>query len=155
VELCEPPAIATTRQSEITPHIDPVKLHAFHVEHSIDVADLLIPSQLHLLWGWFAEQAQAYKASTHIQNKTAYLGAVTLLAAVALLRRQGGFWLASALVFIVLALGPQVRFFGTIHRSAPAHSAAFPWLTAPVQPGARQYQGKCRICSGYRMCCGK
>ena len=115
VALVSPLAVATARQSEVTPRIDPVELHAFRVEHSIDVADLLIPSQLHSLWGAFAEQAQAYKQATHIQNKTAYLGAVTLLlAAVALLRRQGGFWLASALLFIVLALGPQLRFFGAI-----------------------------------------
>jgi hypothetical protein len=113
--LIAPLAIATARQAAITPRIAPAELQAFRVEHSIDVADLLIPSQLHPLWGRIAEQAQAYKQTTHIQNKTAYLGLVTLLlAGIALSCRQGGFWLASALLFIILALGPQLRFFGTI-----------------------------------------
>jgi hypothetical protein len=113
--LVSPLAIATARQSAITPRIDPAELQAFRVEHSIDVADLLIPSQLHPLWGTLAEQAQTYKETTHIQNKTAYLGVITLLlGGIALVRRQGGFWLASAIVFIMLSLGPQLRFFGTI-----------------------------------------
>ncbi len=85
----------------------------FRREQSVDLADLLIPSQLHPLWGGLAEQLQAYKAETHIQNKTAYLGLVTLLlAALGAGQRAGRFWLLSALIFVILAMGPVLQIAG-------------------------------------------
>jgi hypothetical protein len=85
----------------------------FRQEQSVDLADLLIPSQLHPLWGRLAEQLQSYKAETHIQNKTAYLGLVTLLlAGIGAGQRAGRFWLLSALLFGLLAMGPVLQIAG-------------------------------------------
>lgn len=86
----------------------------FRQENSVDLADLLIPSQLHPLWGPLAEAAQSYKANIHIQSKTVYLSVVALaLAALGLhAGRESGFWTASVGVFILLAMGPELQIAG-------------------------------------------
>jgi hypothetical protein len=109
--LVLPLLIPTAALAMNTPHADTGDEH--RLGNSADVADFIIPLQLHPLWGDLAQQAQAYKAETHIQNKTAYLGTVTLLLALAgIRRREGQFWLLSALLFGVLALGPQLHIAG-------------------------------------------
>nr|WP_255603199.1 hypothetical protein [Oscillochloris sp. ZM17-4] len=111
--LISPLIIATARASAGVPTAASEGGPDFRREQSVDVADLAIPSQLHPLWGLAAERLQSYKATTHIQNKTAYLGLVTvLLAALALRRRKGRFWLISAIVFIILAMGPTLQVAG-------------------------------------------
>jgi hypothetical protein len=86
----------------------------FRLNHSVDLADLIIPSQLHPLWGTFAEQAQSYKVELHIQSKTAYLGVIALALAVLGLRagRERAFWAASVVMFILLAMGPRLQIAG-------------------------------------------
>jgi hypothetical protein len=60
-----------------------------------------IPSQLHPIWGTFAEQAQSYKVESYIQNKTAYLGVIALMLAGLGIRagRERAFWAASVVMF--------------------------------------------------------
>ncbi len=111
--LIAPLTIATARASANVPTAATEGGPTFRLEQSVDLADLIIPSQLHPLWGLAAEQMQSYKAKTHIQNKTAYLGLVTvILAALGVRRREGSFWLLSALVFIILAMGPMLQVAG-------------------------------------------
>ncbi len=113
--LALPLAIPTARLADETPTATTEGGDAFRLEHSLDLADFFIPSQLHPLWGHLAERWQAYKSDTHIQNKTAYLGLVTLvLAGWGLRQREGRFWLLSALVFALLAMGPRLQMFGTM-----------------------------------------
>lgn len=113
--LALPLAIPTARLANATPTATTEGGDAFRLEHSLDLADFFIPSQLHPLWGRLAERWQAYKSDTHIQNKTAYLGLITLvLAGWGLRQREGRFWLLSALIFGLLALGPRLQLFGTI-----------------------------------------
>ena len=113
--LALPLAIPTARLADETPTATTEGGDAFRLEHSLDLADFFIPSQLHPLWGHLAERWQASKSDTHIQNKTAYLGLVTLvLAGWGLRQREGRFWLLSALVFALLAMGPRLQMFGTI-----------------------------------------
>ncbi len=113
--LALPLAIPTARLADETPTATTEGGDAFRLEHSLDLADFFIPSQLHPLWGRVAEHWQAYKPDTHIQNKTAYLGLVTLvLAGLGIRQREGRFWLLSALVFALLAMGPRLQMFGTI-----------------------------------------
>ncbi|MCU0494332.1 MAG: hypothetical protein MUD01_22315 [Chloroflexaceae bacterium] len=113
--LTLPLAIPTALLVEQTPTLVGQGGPNFRVEQSVDVADYFIPSQLHPLLGGLAAQAQAYKAETDIQSKTVYLGLVALLLALAGLRQRGAsLWLGGAIIFGVLALGPQLRFFGAI-----------------------------------------
>ncbi|MDW8144736.1 MAG: hypothetical protein RMJ48_00305 [Roseiflexaceae bacterium] len=112
--LAAPWIIATARAALDVPTAATEGGPMFRREHSVDLADLLIPSQLHPLWGTVAERAQSYKAGTHIQTKTAYLGIVTLALATLGLRagRERGFWAASVGVFILLAMGPELQLAG-------------------------------------------
>ncbi|RRR75773.1 MAG: hypothetical protein EI684_03995 [Candidatus Viridilinea halotolerans] len=113
--LIAPLASATARFSAQVPTAETEGGANFRLEHSFDLADFFIPSQIHPLWGHVAENLQSYKASTHIQNKTAYLGQVTLLLALVGLRsRLGRFWLLSAFVFALLAMGPQLQALGNL-----------------------------------------
>jgi hypothetical protein len=115
IVLVLPLLLPTARLAARTPTAATEGGPGFRLEHSADLADFLIPSHLHPVWGEAAAQAQQYKARTHIQNKTAYLGVVTLsLAVLGVRRRTGGFWLASAVVFGVIAMGPRLQVFGTI-----------------------------------------
>lgn len=111
--LTAPLTIATARASATVPTAATEGGPTFRLETSVDLADLVIPSQLHPFWGRAAEQLQSYKFETHIQSKTAYLGLVTvLLAALGVRRREGRFWLLSAIVFILLAMGPMLQVAG-------------------------------------------
>ncbi|WP_174714055.1 hypothetical protein [Candidatus Viridilinea mediisalina] len=113
--LIAPLAIATARFSAQVPSAETEGGEYFRLEHSFDLADFFIPSQIHPFWGRVAEQLQSYKERTHIQNKTAYLGLVTLLLVLVGLRsRTGRFWLASALLFALLAMGPQLQVLGNL-----------------------------------------
>lgn len=115
VVLVSPLVIGTARLAAATPTASTEGGENFRREQSADVADFFIPSQLHPLWGLLAEEAQSYKPKTHIQNKTAYLGLVTVvLAALGLRRRESGFWLLTAVIFAVLAMGPTLQTFGTV-----------------------------------------
>lgn len=93
------------------------------LNHSADLVDLFIPSQLHAWWGDAAARAQSYKDDILIQNKTAYLGTVALaLALIGARQREGRFWAASALLFVVLALGPRL-FVGGVQTPIPLPAA--------------------------------
>ncbi|MCX7790868.1 MAG: hypothetical protein N2378_09540, partial [Chloroflexaceae bacterium] len=124
--LVLPLAIPTARFASQVPGAETEGGPTFRLEHSADLADFFIPSQLHPLLGPLAERLQAYKAETHIQNKTVYLGFVALaLAALGLRGRTGRFWLLSGLLFALLALGPQLQILG--------------WRTGLPLPGALIY----------------
>jgi hypothetical protein len=112
--LAAPWIVATARAALDVPTAATEGGPNFRQEQSVDLADLLIPSQLHPLWGTWAEQAQSYKASTHIQTKTAYPGVIALALAALGLRagRERGFWAASVGVFILLAMGPELQIAG-------------------------------------------
>ncbi len=113
VLLTLPLMIATARLSAQTPAVTIQGGTQFRLDHALDLADLLIPNQLHPLWGEMAARLQDYKTDIHIQSKTAYLGVVTLLLAGWGLRQPGtGFWRFSALIFLVLAMGSQVQVAG-------------------------------------------
>jgi hypothetical protein len=124
--LVLPLAVPTTRFAASVPTAATEGGPTFRLEHSADLADFFIPSQLHPLLGPLAERLQAYKAETHIQNKTVYLGFVALaLAAPGLRGRAGRFWLLGGLLFALLALGPQLQILG--------------WRTGMPLPGALLY----------------
>ncbi len=124
--LVLPLAIPTARFAARVPTAETEGGPDFRLEHSADLADFFIPSQIHPLFGQLAERLQAYKAETHIQNKTVYLGLVALaLAAFGARGREGRFWLLSALLFALLALGPQLQILG--------------WRTGLPLPGALLY----------------
>ncbi|MFQ3664212.1 MAG: hypothetical protein SNJ69_17690, partial [Chloroflexaceae bacterium] len=124
--LVLPLAIPTARFAARVPTAETEGGPGFRLEHSADLADFFIPSQIHPLFGQLAERLQAYKAETHIQNKTVYLGLVALaLAAFGTRGREGRFWLLSALLFALLALGPQLQILG--------------WRTGLPLPGALLY----------------
>ncbi|EFO80014.1 hypothetical protein OSCT_2099 [Oscillochloris trichoides DG-6] len=111
--LASPLIIATAQVAAATPNVETQGGQDFRREQSVDLADLLIPSQLHPLWGGMAEQFQAYKAETHIQNKTAYLGLVAcLLALIGLRGRESRFWWLTGALFTLLALGPVLQVAG-------------------------------------------
>lgn len=113
--LVMPLAIPTARFAQQIPTAATEGGPAFRLEHSADLADFFIPSQLHPLWGRLAEYLQAYKAETHIQNKTVYLGIVTLILAALGRRTRGwGFWMLSAALFALLAMGPQLQVMGRL-----------------------------------------
>lgn len=112
---------------------------SYRLGSSADLSDFLLPSQLHPLWGAAAAQAQAYKATTIIHNKTAYLGTATLALAVLALwhawqRRaqpkarpwvdRPSFWLASTLLFLLLAMGPRLQVAGHL-TDVPLPAALF------------------------------
>jgi hypothetical protein len=121
--LASPLIVATARASAEVPTAATEGGPTFRLETSVDLADLAIPSQLHPLWGLVAEGLQSYKVETHIQSKTAYLGLVAvLLAAFGVRAREGRFWLLSAIVFVVLAMGPMLQVGG--------------WRTGLPLPGA-------------------
>lgn len=125
--LVLPLAVPTARFSAQVPTAETEGGANFRLEHSADLADFFIPSQIHPLLGRLAEQLQAYKSQTHIQNKTVYLGVVSLvLAGFGLRGRRGRFWLLSALLFAILAMGPQLQVFG--------------WFTGIPLPGALLYE---------------
>lgn len=125
--LVLPLAVPTARFSARVPTAETEGGVNFRLEHSADLADFFIPSQIHPFLGRLAEQLQAYKAETHIQNKTVYLGVVSLvLAGFGLRGRSGRFWLLSAVLFAILAMGPQVQIFG--------------WFTGIPLPGALLYE---------------
>jgi len=125
--LVLPLAVPTARFSAQVPTAETEGGANFRLEHSADLADFFIPSQIHPLLGRLAEQLQAYKSQTHIQNKTVYLGVVSLvLAGFGLRGRSGRFWLLSALLFAILAMGPQLQVFG--------------WFTGIPLPGALLYE---------------
>ena len=124
--LVAPLAVPTARFAGQVPTAETEGGPTFRLEHSADLADFFIPSQIHPLLGPLAERLQAYKAETHIQNKTVYLGFVALaLAALGLRGRSGRFWLLSGLLFALLALGPQLQILG--------------WRTGLPLPGALLY----------------
>jgi len=112
--LASPLIIATARASLDVPTAATEGGPNFRLDHSVDLADLFIPSQLHPLWGTFAEQAQSYKAELYIQNKTAYLGLVALALAGLGIRagRERAFWAASVVMFTLLAMGPRLQIAG-------------------------------------------
>lgn len=111
--LTSPLIIATARTAAVTPTAATEGGPDFRREQSVDLADLVIPSQIHPVWGSLAEQAQAYKANTHIQNKTAYLGLIALILGLLGLRgRESLFWLVSMVLFIALAMGPVFQIAG-------------------------------------------
>ncbi|WP_129626758.1 hypothetical protein [Candidatus Oscillochloris fontis] len=111
--LTSPLIVATAQAAKVTPTASTEGGPDFRREQSVDLADLVIPSQLHPLWGVLAEQAQAYKSDTHIQNKTAYLGLVACgLAVFGLRRRESRFWVISVILFIMLAMGPVFQVAG-------------------------------------------
>ncbi len=125
--LVLPLAVPTARFSAQVPTAETEGGVNFRLEHSADLADFFIPSQIHPFLGQFAEQLQAYKSQTHIQNKTVYLGVVSLvLAGFGLRGRSGRFWLLSALLFAILAMGPQLQILG--------------WFTGIPLPGAVLYE---------------
>ncbi len=111
--LTSPLIVATAQVAKVTPTASTEGGPDFRREQSVDLADLVIPSQLHPLWGGVAEGLQAYKAETHIQNKTAYLGIVTcVLAFFGLRRRESRFWAISVILFVMLAMGPVFQVAG-------------------------------------------
>ncbi len=112
--LASPLIIATARASLEVPTAATEGGPNFRLDHSVDLADLFIPSQLHPLWGTFAEQAQSYKVELHIQSKTAYLGVIALALAGLGVRagRERAFWAASVVMFILLAMGPRLQIAG-------------------------------------------
>ncbi|MCS6880799.1 MAG: hypothetical protein RMK84_11805 [Oscillochloridaceae bacterium] len=125
--LVAPFAIPTARFASQTPGAESEGGPTFRLEHSADLADFFIPSQIHPLLGPLAERLQTYKAETHIQNKTVYLGFVALaLAALGVRGRAGRFWLLGGLLFALLALGPQLQILG--------------WRTGLPLPGALIYE---------------
>lgn len=125
--LILPLVVATAQFAATVPSAETEGGPNFRLEHSADLADFFIPSQLHPLLGPLAEQLQAYKAETHIQNKTVYLGFTVLVLALFGAGLPGGsFWLLSALLFAILAMGPQLQIAG--------------WLTGIPLPGAILYE---------------
>jgi len=82
---------------------------------SADLTAFLTPSELHPLWGdWAGRWASRFTAST--SERTVYAGyGVLALAILALVTRWrvARFWGLSALVFIVLALGPVLHVGGS------------------------------------------
>jgi hypothetical protein len=112
--LASPLIVATARASLETPTAATEGGPNFRLDHSVDLADLVIPSQLHPIWGTFAEQAQSYKVELQIQSKTAYLGVIALTLAGLGVRagRERAFWAASVVMFILLAMGPRLQIAG-------------------------------------------
>ena len=111
--LVLPLAIPTAALAARTPTAATEGGPAFRIQNALDPVDLLAPSQLHPIWGRLAEQVQRYKAWQEIQNKTGYLGGMTLfLAVVALREPKSRFWWATAAVFALLALGPRLQLAG-------------------------------------------
>lgn len=109
--LALPMAIPTAMVAAQTPQADTGE--AYRLDHSADLLDFAIPSQLHPVWGSLSERWQSYKPNMTIQNKTAYLGFIAVgLAVIGVRRKEGHFWLISALVFAVLALGPHLQVGG-------------------------------------------
>ncbi len=115
VLLTLPVALPTAALAARTPTAATEGGPLFRIQNALDVVDLLVPSQLHPLWGRLAEQAQTYKAWQEIQNKTGYLGAVTMvLALLALRTRASRLWWATALLFALLSLGPRLQLAGQV-----------------------------------------
>ncbi|MGB9632426.1 MAG: hypothetical protein ACPL8I_03795, partial [Chloroflexaceae bacterium] len=111
--LVLPLAVPTARFASQVPGAETEGGPTFRLEHSADLADFFIPGQLHPLLGPLAERLQGYKDNVHIQSKTAYLGLVTLiLAGYGLRDDRRFFWLLSAGLFTLLALGPQLQILG-------------------------------------------
>ncbi|MGQ9926536.1 MAG: hypothetical protein ACUVS4_06650 [Chloroflexaceae bacterium] len=124
--LVAPLAIPTARFAGQVPGAESEGGPTFRLEHSADLADFFIPSQIHPLLGPLAERLQSYKDNVHIQSKTAYLGLVALILAGCGLRDDRRFfWLLSGLLFALLALGPQLQILG--------------WQTGLPLPGALLY----------------
>jgi hypothetical protein len=84
------------------------------VRLSADLLAFVTPNEFHPVWGPAAARlSQVFSSST--AERMVFLGYVPLaLAAYALWtrKRQAGFWLASGLVFFVLALGPYLHVGG-------------------------------------------
>ena len=124
--LVAPLAIPTARFAGQVPTAETEGGPTFRLEHSANLADFFIPSQIHPLLGPLAERLQGYKDHVHIQSKTAYLGLVALILAGCGLRDDRRFfWLLSAVLFALLALGPQLQILG--------------WRTGLPLPGALLY----------------
>lgn len=111
--LSLPLFLPTARLAANTPSADTGE--AFRIKYSADLLDLLIPSNLHSFFGPWATVAQHYKADIHPENKTAYLGIVLLsLAIFGAWQRASRFWLATAICFALLALGPYLQIAGKL-----------------------------------------
>lgn len=140
--LVLPLLVPTAQLALHTPRADTGQ--SYRLGTSADLTDFLIPSQLHPLWGAAAARVQAYKAENIIHNKTAYLGTATLALAVVGVwgsRRQRKsiapsrwtcpdfwhtprFWVLSAALFCVLALGPQLH-IGGVATGVPLPAALY------------------------------
>ncbi len=87
------------------------------LDHAADLLALFVGSPYHPLWGAWSSQTldQLYRPGMLVAVVSLSYTAL-LLAGVAVLRRwrQARFWLAALLLFLVLALGPQLRVGGVV-----------------------------------------
>ncbi|MGD8805131.1 MAG: hypothetical protein PVH65_04745 [Chloroflexota bacterium] len=100
-------------------------------EDQTDLLAFIVPSQDNPLFGPYVEPI----TNQFLMNKKwpAYLGLVPLaLTGVAVTwqkrRRQILPWFLAALLFMVLSLGPVLRFNGQVHESIPLPAAALSWF---------------------------
>lgn len=87
------------------------------LDHAADLLAFFVGSPYHPLWGaWSSDVLDSLRRPGILVTLVALSHTALLLAVVAVLRRwqQARFWLVAMLLFLVLALGPQLRIGGIV-----------------------------------------